>query len=80
MPPDHFLHNHPNFPELIRIVGREMSIEPVLVEKDYWIMHCLYGLQQMGMALPQRRYPPVLPKHCRAVNRLEGEYPPGSGV
>ena len=27
-----------------------MSIEPVLVEKDYWIMHCLYGLQQMGMA------------------------------
>lgn len=24
-------------------------IAPALVEKDYWIMHCLYGLQQMGL-------------------------------
>ncbi len=34
---------------MIRIVGEELSIDPVLVEKDYWIMHCLYGLQQMGL-------------------------------
>jgi hypothetical protein len=26
-----------------------LKIETVLVEKDYWIMHCLYGLQQMKM-------------------------------
>jgi Nucleotidyl transferase AbiEii toxin, Type IV TA system len=45
---DH-LHNHPDFPDLIRIVAREKSIDPALVEKDYWIMHCLYGLQQLGM-------------------------------
>ncbi len=49
MPLD-FLHNHPEFPELIRIVAQEKSInDPALVEKDYWIMHCLYGLQQLGM-------------------------------
>ncbi len=45
-----FLHNDRDFPDLIRIVGDEMSIDPVLVEKDYWIMHCLYGLQQMGLS------------------------------
>ena len=43
-----FLHNHSEFGELIRIVGDDLSIEPALVEKDYWIMHCLYGLQQLG--------------------------------
>jgi len=44
-----YLHNHPDFIDLLRIVGREQSIEPALIEKDYWIMHCLYGLQKLGM-------------------------------
>ncbi|HUX80568.1 MAG TPA: nucleotidyl transferase AbiEii/AbiGii toxin family protein [Alphaproteobacteria bacterium] len=44
-----YLHNHPDFPELIRIVGEENSMDPALIEKDYWIMHCLFGLQQTGM-------------------------------
>lgn len=47
--PHDFLHNHKDFSSLIRIVGEEHSIDPILVEKDYWIMHCLYGLQQLGM-------------------------------
>ena len=48
--PHEFLHRHKEFADLIRIVGVERSIDhPVLVEKDYWIMHCLYGLQQMGL-------------------------------
>jgi hypothetical protein len=47
MPRD-FLHNHPEFADLIRIVAEEKGIDPTLVEKDYWIMHCLYGLQQQG--------------------------------
>lgn len=42
-----FLHNHEEFSELIKIVAEEQSINPVLVEKDYWIMHCLYGLQKL---------------------------------
>ncbi len=47
--PDNYLHNHRDFADLLRIVGREREIAPFLVEKDYWIMHCLYGLQMMGL-------------------------------
>jgi hypothetical protein len=49
MPPETFLHRHSDFNDLIRIVGQRLKIDPGLVEKDYWIMHCLYGLQQLGM-------------------------------
>jgi Nucleotidyl transferase AbiEii toxin, Type IV TA system len=43
-----YLHNRPQFAELIRIVAEQKGIDPALVEKDYWIMHCLYGLQELG--------------------------------
>ena len=46
MPPD-YLHHHPQFADLIRIVAEEKGISAALVEKDYWIMHSLYGLQQL---------------------------------
>lgn len=49
MPRD-YLHNRPDFADLIRIVAAAQRIDPALVEKDYWIMHGLYGLQQMGMS------------------------------
>jgi hypothetical protein len=49
MPPD-FLHNHRQFGDLIRIVAINEGIEPALIEKDYWIMQSLYGLQQLGLA------------------------------
>ena len=45
-----FLHRNKDFEALLRIVGRDKQIDPFLVEKDYWIMHVLYGLQQMGLA------------------------------
>jgi hypothetical protein len=48
MPAD-YLHNHKQFPALIRIVAGLKSIDPALVEKDYWIMHSLYGLQKLGL-------------------------------
>ncbi|MFK3781192.1 hypothetical protein [Agrobacterium sp. NPDC089420] len=44
--PAGFLHRHKDFASLLRIVADQMKVQPVLVEKDYWIMHCLYGLQQ----------------------------------
>jgi hypothetical protein len=50
MPRD-FLHNHPQFADLIRIVADSEGIAPALVEKDYWIMQSLYGLQQLGSEL-----------------------------
>lgn len=48
MPAD-YLHDHKQFPELIRIVAGLKSIDPALIEKDYWIMHSLYGLQRLGL-------------------------------
>lgn len=48
MPQLPYLHQYSDFQELIRIVAEEKGIDPVLVEKDYWIMHCLYGLQKAG--------------------------------
>lgn len=48
MPPDPFLHQHSDFADLIRIVADERGLLPALVEKDYWIMHCLYGLGAQG--------------------------------
>jgi len=48
MQPELFLHELKEFPDLIRIVSDKKSIVPQLVEKDYWIMHCLYGLTQQG--------------------------------
>ena len=44
-----FLHEHSEFVALLRIVGERDSIEPILVEKDYWIMHALWGLHDLGL-------------------------------
>lgn len=30
------------------MVAREKQLLPVVVEKDYWVMHCLWGIQQQG--------------------------------
>jgi len=43
-----YLHQHPEFRELLRILAEDMGIDPALVEKDYWIMHTLYGLTEQG--------------------------------
>jgi predicted nucleotidyltransferase component of viral defense system len=44
MPRESYLHEHEEFEALIRIVADDHSIVPQLIEKDYWIMHCLWGL------------------------------------
>ena len=44
-----FIHNDPEFKELLAIVSGKERIVPALVEKDYWIMHILYGLNQQGI-------------------------------
>lgn len=45
-----YLHRHPQFADLLRIVAEANSIDLALVEKDYWIMHVLHGLQQCGLS------------------------------
>ena len=43
-----YLHNHKDFPDLLRILEDETGIQAGLIEKDYWIMHVLYGLKKAG--------------------------------
>jgi hypothetical protein len=68
MPRD-YLHNHPEFSDLIRIAAEEKGIDPALVEKDYWIMHCLYGPQQLGHTF-QLKGGTSLSKGHQIINRL----------
>ena len=46
--PAKFLHELKEFPELLRILEKELKIQAQLIEKDYWIMHVLYGLKKQG--------------------------------
>lgn len=43
-----FLHERQDFGQLLTLVADERGLDPMLVEKDYWIMHCLWGLQAQG--------------------------------
>lgn len=43
-----FLHQLPNVKELFEVVGNERHLLPAIIEKDYWLMHCLWGIQQQG--------------------------------
>jgi len=44
-----YLHNHKDFSALLQILADEMGIQAALIEKDYWIMHVLYGLKTLGL-------------------------------
>lgn len=44
-----YLHNHKDFPDLLNIVADKTNILPGLIEKDYWIMHVLYGLKKQEL-------------------------------
>ncbi len=43
-----FLHERRDFGQLLALVADDQGLDPMLVEKDYWIMHCLWGLQVQG--------------------------------
>jgi hypothetical protein len=80
-----YLHGHPQFSDLIRIVAEEKGIDPALVEKDYWIMHCLYGLQQLRLPF-QLKGGTSLSKGFHVIDRFSEdidiriEPPPGRDV
>ncbi len=44
-----YLHEHKDFKDLLSIDSEKRGVDPFLTEKDYWIMHCLYGLQLLGL-------------------------------
>jgi Nucleotidyl transferase AbiEii toxin, Type IV TA system len=80
-----YLHNHSQFADLIRIVAAERGIDSALVEKDYWIMHCLYGLQKLGRTF-QLKGGTSLSKGFQTIDRFSEdidiriEPPPGRNV
>ena len=43
-----FLHERRDFDQLLAVVASDRGLDPMLVEKDYWIMHGLWGLQAQG--------------------------------
>ena len=43
-----FLHELRDVKQLFEVVAKEKQVIPAIVEKDYWLMHCLWGLQQQG--------------------------------
>lgn len=45
-----YLHNHKSFKDLLMILERDMRIVAGLIEKDYWIMHVLFGLKKAGLS------------------------------
>jgi Nucleotidyl transferase AbiEii toxin, Type IV TA system len=84
MPAD-YVHNHGDFAALIRIVAEQRGVDPALVEKDYWIMHCLHGLQRLGLTF-QLKGGTSLSKGHKVIERFSEdidiliEPPPGRGV
>lgn len=44
-----FIHDDPDFEELIRIVARKSGIAAALVEKDYWVTHILWALHETDL-------------------------------
>lgn len=43
-----FLHELPDVKQLFEVVAKEKQVLPTIIEKDYWLMHCLWGLQKQG--------------------------------
>jgi hypothetical protein len=41
-----FVHELLDANSLFETLGAEKNLLPILIEKDYWVMHCLWGLQQ----------------------------------
>lgn len=46
-----FVHEDPEFQQLIGIVARDMGIAAALIEKDYWVTHTLWALHETGLEL-----------------------------
>jgi hypothetical protein len=52
--PVKLLHEREEFPDLLRILERDTGILAGLIEKDYWIMHVLYGLSRQGFSFEMK--------------------------
>lgn len=64
-----YVHEHKEFASLINILANEKKIEAGLIEKDYWIMHVLYGLNKQGF-LFELKGGTSLSKGYKLINRF----------
>lgn len=46
-----FVHDDPEFADLVRIVARDRGLSLGLVEKDYWVTHTLWALHDQGFEI-----------------------------
>lgn len=46
-----FIHDDPQFDVLLRVTAERRGIAVALVEKDYWVAHCLWALHAQGFEL-----------------------------
>ena len=44
-----FIHEDPEFEQLLAIVARDAGIPVALIEKDYWVTHTLWALHETGL-------------------------------
>jgi len=44
-----FFHDRPDARELFATLASQKNLPPVVVEKDYWVAHCLWGLKRAGL-------------------------------
>lgn len=44
-----FVHDDPDFPQLLTLASEETGVAPALVEKDYWVTHCMWALHETGL-------------------------------
>ncbi|HBW21893.1 MAG TPA: hypothetical protein DEF68_00770 [Elusimicrobia bacterium] len=49
-----FFHARPDAKELFETLAAQKGLPPAVVEKDYWIMHCLWGLKRSGLSFEMK--------------------------
>ena len=64
-----FLHERRDFDQLLAVVANDRALDPMLVGKDYWIMHSLWGLQAQGFVF-ELKGGTSLSKGFRVIHRF----------
>ncbi|MBI4064194.1 MAG: nucleotidyl transferase AbiEii/AbiGii toxin family protein [Elusimicrobia bacterium] len=49
-----FFHERKDAKTLIETIAADTGLSRTLIEKDYWIMHCLWGLQQLDLSFEMK--------------------------
>ncbi len=49
--PEAFVHDHTEFDALLSVVSDRRGVGVALVEKDYWVTHTLWALEENGLRI-----------------------------